>query len=371
MSKQGYKRHQPVKGHRGIYWSGTERSKRFEIRYTDGTGKRRFEVVGSRLDEAKARLAEVTVARQRGEKLTRVGMTFEECVTEWRTVRSIRPRTAESYDRIIRLHLAPRFGHTRVADIDTVALRSWLLRLQRESGLAPATQQLVFAVLSTVLGHAVEAGAITANPVKGLSRRVKPTAVKLPTRILGPEEEPLLFGAAGRRAWMVPIIRVALLAGLRLGEVCGLQWQDVDLAADKLYVRHNLSKDGRTLGPPKGGPAVIDLHPELRQLLRVMKLQSGGGEYVFTNTLGQRRQPRDVQRAWQGMTHKAGLSEEPRSLRFHDLRHTCASRLANAPGASMPWVQSYLRHGSLQTTLGYVHAIPSEERLQAAWKALA
>jgi integrase len=370
MSKSAYKRHVPVKGHRGIYWSGTDRNKRFEIRYTDGTGKRRFEVVGSSLTEAKARLAEVQVRRSRGDRLTRIGMTFAEVVEEWRATRSNRPRTVESYDRILRLYLLPRFGRTRVADIDSVALRQWLRGHQRESGLAPSTVQLHLAVLSTVLQHAVEGGAIIANPVKALSRGVKPKAQKLAPRVLAPDEEQQLLDAAGRRGWMVPIIRVALLAGLRLGEVCGLQWQDVDFAAAKIHVRHNLSKDGRTLGPPKGGEATIDLHPELRELLRGMRLQAAGAEYVFTNSLGQRRQPRDVQRAWQSMVRRAGLSGEPRSLRFHDLRHSCASRLANAPGASMPWVQGYMRHSSLQTTLGYVHAIPNEERLQAAWSAL-
>lgn len=247
------RRHVPVKGHRGIYWSGSERSKRFEIRFTDGAGKRRFEVVGSRLDEAKARLAEVTVARQRGERISRLTMTFTQAVEEWRTVRSVKPRTAESYDRAIRLHLMPRFGRTRVSDIDTVALRSWLLRMERESGLAAGTRAHILATMSVVLGHAVEAGALTANPVKCLSRRVKPHGTKLSDRILSPEEERKLLASCGRRAWMIPLIRVTLLAGLRLGEVCGLQWDDVDLAAGKLHVRHNLSKDGRTLGTPKGG----------------------------------------------------------------------------------------------------------------------
>jgi integrase len=355
------RRHVPVKGHRGIYWSGTERNKRFEIRYTDGTGKRRFEVVGSRLDEAKARLAEVTVARQRGERVTRATMTFAGAVEEWRTVRNIKRATAEAYDRAIRLHLMPRFGRTRVSDIDTIALRSWLLRLERESGLASSTQAHILATMSVILGHAVEAGALSANPVKSLSRRVKPRPTKLPARILSPEEERKLLASCGRRRWMISLIQVTLLAGLRLGEVCGLQWDDVDLAAGKLHIRHNLSKDGRTLGTPKGGPATIDLHPEVRRILVELRMAARPGcEYVFTGRGGQRKQPRDIQRAWGQIIKRAGLTEEPRRL-----------RLANAPGVALPRVKEYLRHANIQTTMGYIHRVEDAGQQAAMWEALA
>jgi integrase len=299
-------------------------------------------------------------------------MTFAEVVEEWRSVRSVKPSTADTYDRLIRLHLMPRFGRTRVWEIDTVVLRSWLGRLERETKLRPSSRGLILSTLSAVLAHAVEEGALTANPVSGLTRRVRPSAEKLPPRILSREEEQVLLAACGRREWMVPLLRVALLTGLRLGEICGLQWEDVDLEAGKLNIRHNLSKDSKMIGTPKGGPATIDLHPEVRRLLIELRMASpAGAEYVFVNTLGQRRMPREVQRAWTAMVERAGLTEEPRNLRFHDLRHTCASRLANAPGAQMPWVQSYLRHANMQTTLGYVHSIPDEARLAAAWEALA
>jgi integrase len=372
QSNRSYKRHVPVKGQRGIYWSGYERNKRFEIRFSDGSGKRKFEVVGSSLAEAKARLAEVTVARQRGERMTRLGMTFAECVEEWCNVRLVKPSTADTYDRLIRLYLMPRFGRTRVSDIDTLVLRSWLGRLERETKLSSSSRQLILSILSAVLAHAVEEGALTANPVSGLTRRVRPTAIKLDPRILSREEEAPLLAACGRREWMVPVVRVALLTGLRLGEICGLQWEDVDLEAGKLNIRHNLSKDSKMIGTPKGGPAIIDLHPEVRRILVELRMASpAGAEYVFVNRLGQRRMPREVQRAWTDMVGRAGLSKEPRHLRFHDLRHTCASRLANATGASMPWVQGYLRHANMQTTLGYVHSIADEARLAAAWEALA
>jgi integrase len=90
---------------------------------------------------------------------------------------------------------------------------------------------------------------------------------------------------------------------------------------------------------------------------------------LFQNRLGNYRRRGDIDRAWQRVRVRAGLSIKPRALRFHDLRHTAASRAASAPNASLPNVQKFLRHRTLQTTLGYVHTIPDEvanERMFAA-----
>ena len=61
----------------------------------------------------------------------------------------------------------------------------------------------------------------------------------------------------------------------------------------------------------------------------------------------------------------ARLSTEPRAFRFHDLRHSAITALANAPGAVLPEVQAFARHATLATTLGYVHRIPGTDR--EAW----
>jgi integrase len=82
---------------------------------------------------------------------------------------------------------------------------------------------------------------------------------------------------------------------------------------------------------------------------------------VFTNTLGGYRRYRDVQGAFVKARRYAGLSDEPRALRFHDLRHTSISMLANMPGADMMQVQAFARHATLVTTLGYTHKVEKPE----------
>jgi integrase len=126
------------------------------------------------------------------------------------------------------------------------------------------------------------------------------------------------------------------------------------------------------MGTPKGGvAATMPIIGGVKTLLAAMKLKAGpvGPESpVFPNSLGRHRQPRDIQRAFGWAKERAGIEGD---LRFHDLRHTCASLLANAPGAELPQVQAYMRHASLNTTLGYVHVVERKEWAEQADTAFA
>ena len=225
-------------------------------------------------------------------------------------------------------------------------------------------------MFSLVLDYAVEAGALNANPCRALPRRVKPRSGALEPRILSRKEEEALLAAA--KPWLRPLVLTALLAGLRLGEVCGLRWVDVDFAADKLHIRRTLSTaDGKSFGTPKGGrEQSIDLNPQLRTLLRALPSRFAGPDApVFQTRHGGRHlHPRTVTDGFALARGKA-LSDQPRPFRFHDLRHTCASRLVNG-GLPATWVQSYLRHADLATTLRYLHDDAAEQRKADAWTAL-
>jgi integrase len=141
-------------------------------------------------------------------------------------------------------------------------------------------------------------------------------------------------------------------------------------SAGKLMIRQALGKDGR-IGTPKGGkPATIDLLPQLRKALIEKHIAAGRPPSgpVFANSLGGHRQPRRAAR-FTKRAIGAGLSNEPRAFRFHDLRHSCVFLLVNA-GASPTWVQEFARHPNLATTLGYAHKIETPEAVELATSAL-
>jgi integrase len=102
------------------------------------------------------------------------------------------------------------------------------------------------------------------------------------------------------------MIVVGLHEALRLGEVLGLQWENVDFTANRLHIRHSLGQDG-TLGPPKGGKAAtIELTPAACEALLELR-QDSSSAFVFTNAVGGSRQPRDGQRAFTKARDRAAL----------------------------------------------------------------
>lgn len=374
-SSQKPERHKRTKTS-GIYYSvGASGCKMFEVRFTDATGKRRFETVGS-FEQAKARLAEANGRTSKGEVVGNTTVTLADLLPGWRALRevSVKPRTRETEEGNVRLHIEPRWGRAKVRDISKNAITTWINGLARKDGkpMNCGTRSLVLAQLSSILDYAVDENILASNPCKTLSRKAKPKQVKYEYRVLADGELNLLLkGVSRRREWLAPIIRLTAFTGLRLGEVVGLEWGDVSFEDGTITVARQLGKDGR-IGTPKGGvAATVEMAPQVRTILAELKLRAEAvlpTAPVFRNTYGERRQPRDVQRAFVQARDAAGLT----GLRFHDLRHTYATHLARA-GVNIAVIQKQLRHANLSTTLGYVHALDSldtPEQLGAALAAL-
>ncbi|HZQ82466.1 MAG TPA: tyrosine-type recombinase/integrase [Gaiellaceae bacterium] len=359
---------QPGKGNDHIYFSTrADGTKVYEVRLPGA--KRVYETVGTRLDEAKAR-ARVAWGATNPDPVASVGTRLADVVVHWQAHRNMRPRSAETFDAIYRIHIEPRFGSTKVRELDKFVIQTWLGNLKRRDGrdgeLATGTRRLIHATLEMLLRHAVEMGVIASVPK--IDRKMKPKASEGRTRVLTDDELYLLISAAETRPWLQDVIRVAVAQGLRLGEVCGLKWTDVDFVANTITVQHNLGRDGN-IGPTKGGRAdVIDLMPQAREVLVRLKLASGGADLVFTNRDGNPRQLRDVQRGFALAVQRAGLKE---GVVFHTLRHTCASKLANHPGIVLVDVRDFMRHTDLAITQGYMHSIPSESKKALLAEALA
>jgi integrase len=285
----------------------------------------------------------------------------------WREWREVKPRTEQTYDDLLRLHIAPKFGRSRIRDITRADLKAWLNSMKRKDGregpISEGTKSLACSTLSSVLDYCVDAGMIGVNPARTLGRS-KPRQGNIEARILGDGELEALLLSSANFPWLRDIIKMTLYGALRLGEVIGLAWGDVDFEAGRIVVRQQVGQDGR-IGTTKGGRVEsIPMSPQARKLLAELKIAAADKSPdapVFTNTLGGYRRHRDVQGAFVKARRYAGLSDEPRALRFHDLRHTSISMLANMPGADMMQVQAFARHATLVTTLGYTHKVEKPE----------
>src|SRR5215213_12023560 len=141
--------------------------------------------------------------------------------------------------------------------------------------------------------------------------------------------------------------------GLRQGELLGLRWEDVDLEAGKLQVRRTLSltRDGHVFEPPKNGKGrSIELTQSSAYALRshlqhqLKEIEALGDEYrdqglIFPGEKGQPMRPWTLTRKLQRMLERVGLPH----IRFHDLRHTCATLLLGK-GVHPKFVQELLGH---------------------------
>jgi integrase len=165
---------------------------------------------------------------------------------------------------------------------------------------------------------------------------------------------------------------VAITAGLRRGELQGLQWDDVDLEAGTLQIRRTLSepKGGYVFEAPKSGKgrnirltqralAALKVHRkrQLEERLQCPQWQDHG--LVFPSTVGTPLLGGNLNRAFKAMLRRTGLP----AIRFHDLRHTCATLLlrqgVNPKFVQELFVQELLGHADISLTLNtYSHVLP-------------
>lgn len=143
---------------------------------------------------------------------------------------------------------------------------------------------------------------------------------------------------------ITPLVLLALNTGLRRGELLGLEWHDVDLNKKLVWVRAESSKTGTS--------RAVELNEEAVEVLRTWGLGKG---LVFPGPQGDVMGT--VKTAWVKLLDAAQIKK----FRFHDLRHTFASKLVQR-GVPLQVVQELLGHASMIMTQRYAHLAPSQRR---------
>jgi len=162
-------------------------------------------------------------------------------------------------------------------------------------------------------------------------------------RVLTEEEEKRLLNSSSPH--LVPIIKMALLTGMRLSEILTLLWTDVNLETNLITIRAEISKSKKSRRIPISGT--------LRKLLLEQKMKNYKSGHVFVTHLGVPYSPNNpsaLKRAFTTARRKAEIED----FRFHDLRHTAATRMAEN-GASIIAVKEILGHADIRTTMKYFH----------------
>ena len=218
-------------------------------------------------------------------------MTTRELLARYRETHEV----SADENGVLRHHIEPRWNSVKLRDISWSDIAAWWPSLRRVNGrpgpMAEGTKRLVLARFSALLEYGIEIGALSINPVKQIPRKRKPKQGEARRRILTPDEERRLLAYCAPVSWLAEIITVALSQGLRLGEVLGLQVEDVDFERDKIRVRHSLDRAGQ-LGATKHGKLTgrrdprdvtpIDLMPRAREILLELRMDTPEG-FLFSD----------------------------------------------------------------------------------------
>ena len=209
-------------------------------------------------------------------------------------------------------------------------------------GLRPSTVNRCLAIMRKALNLAVEWGFLDRNQVPRI--KLLPEKDNMMEKILSGEEENRLLGACSSN--LRPILIIALNTGMRLGEILGLRWSQVDFQAKRIRVERTKSGKVRHIEANT---------PLLRELLGLKSLDGQSG-YVFLNSRTGKPLT-TVKTAFKVACRRAGIS----GLRFHDLRHTFASRLVLL-GVDPITVRNLLGHSSVRITERYTHTNQEQKR---------
>jgi integrase len=336
----------------------------------------RRSVRGHTRSEVVRRLRELRAqgAGQRGAAGQTVGAFLESWLA--RVELRLRPSTFERYRELIRVHVIPELGQTRLEKLTAEQVQR-LCRGIHERGRAPRTVASVRSVIRAALNDAKRQRLIAHNPAQYVDL---PRVVGRRVPAMTPADaESVLAAVRGHR--VAPLVEIALSTGLRQGELLGLRWEDVELDNARLTVAGALQRVGgrlvlvepktrrsrRTLPLTAGAVAALraQRQRQLEDRLRAgRRWQQRADDLVWTTSTGAALDGVELTRTFQRLLAAAGL---PR-MRFHDLRHGCASLLI-AQGVDLRTVMEVLGHSTITLTADtYAHV--SEALLDTARTAL-
>jgi integrase len=344
----------------------------WRARYPDPTrgGKKQIERQFGTRREAEKWLTSQKAAIQRGEHIDPRDnhRLFEQVAEAWRaTWLDLEPKTKAGYQAILRRHVLPRWNGVRIGAVTPEAIQEWVNELS--TGRQPNTVRRIYSVLRAVLKVAVERRYLLANPCDAVRLPRAPAVTTDQRMILTAAEVTALANAITPRYRV--LVYAAAYTGLRAGELGALRRRDVDLLHGTLNVERALKDvDGRHIfGPTKTAKArrvgmprfLIDMFSE-----HLATLDGGPDALVFRSPDGGPLRHHNMYVREFKPAVRAALPTEKHGLRFHDLRHTCASLLI-AAGAHPKAIQEHLGHKDIQTTFNvYGHLLPSAREALAA-----
>lgn len=287
------------------------------------------------------------------------GETFWQCCCEWLQLKRSRVKnsTYSKYQAMLINHIQPALGALPPQQLTTVRVESFSYSLLQEKGLSAKTVRDVLTLLAAILSYGSQQHAALSRV-----KVVYPKTVPKEMRVLSPAEQSRLtaYLQQGMNRYKF-VTLLALLTGLRLGEICALRWEDVCLNRQLICVRQTVqrlhcfglqSKTSLCQGSPKSASSCreVPLCGLALSLCRRFELENKAA-YLLTGST-KMPDPRVLQYHFAKFAADCGLE----GVHFHTLRHSFATRCVEV-GFDVKSLSEILGHAGTQITLErYVHS---------------
>lgn len=340
------------------------RDGRWESRLSLGSinGKRQSRsFYGRTREEAERKLISAVLGNA---SVVETEMTVGELCSEWLSVSSHRVKlsTLANYRMKIEKHIMPQFGEMMCYEVTSkMAYRFMQNKLDEE--LSPRYVADIIVLLKTVFKYAQREYSI-ANPFYNI---VMPKCSKPEVRLLTDNEQKKLRAYLNEHHNSIAIgITIALAMGLRVGEVCGLMWSDIDLTKRILTVNRTVQRvavhdgDSKTkviVSPPKSQTSAREI-PIPAGVFSMLKNMHGADEQYIVSSSTRPVEPRTMQYHFSKILKNVNLP----SVKFHSLRHCMASAAIEA-GFDVKTLAEILGHARIELTMNlYVHSNMDRKR---------
>ncbi|MWV44986.1 tyrosine-type recombinase/integrase [Paenibacillus sp. HJL G12] len=336
----------------------------FEVK--DDNGKRKTIKKRGFKTKREAEILEVEARNEwnKGSYYEPIKSTFGEYIYQWIDNKQNLSEQAR-YNNLnhIKHHIIPLIGHVPMSKLNVFILEKFVSDLQ-DRNLAESTIRKIYNIVNTSLNAAAKKELLPKNPMTLLESAPRVSKKKLDYWTVD-EVKQFLNGFEHRQKI---VFQLAIYTGMRMGEILGLSISDIDLVNKRIHVRQVLTYDAKL----KAGAKTISgnrsiaipeslLNPLLEQIRSMeIEIEQYGEEYnkdrlLVCTTTGKPLTKPNLTSTWY---YLLGLTKV-RKIRFHDLRHTCASLLLQL-GQHPKVVQELLGHSSIKVTIDlYSHMTPN------------